>query len=229
MDGVRSAAGPGADAVADGEEPGRVVTPEALFLVAVAAAAIFVAVLLIEGGLRAGYDPTYHTVSELELGRRGWVQRFSFLVMGLGSLAFAAGVRAALGSDVAAALLAVFGFGMLVAGLFVPDAVRGYPPGAPSEAVGPPTVQHRIHHVLGGPVPFLAIFGACLTLAIRLPGAWQVYSGLTALVGLAMTVWTVRSYQADAPRTGLVQRGLLLVYWTWIMVMGLGLGLGLTP
>lgn len=38
---------------------------ETLLIVGVAAAVVFVAVLLIEGALRPGYDPTYHTGSEL--------------------------------------------------------------------------------------------------------------------------------------------------------------------
>jgi hypothetical protein len=36
-------------------------------------------------------------------------------------------------------------------------------------------------------VAFLAIFGACLTLAGRLLGAWRLYSVLAAIVGLALT------------------------------------------
>jgi hypothetical protein len=66
-------------------------------LVAVSAALVFVFVVLIEGALRPGYDPTYHTGSELELGTRGWVQRVNFLLMGAGSLAFAVGVLPDLG------------------------------------------------------------------------------------------------------------------------------------
>lgn len=51
--------------------------------------------------------------------------------MGVGVFAFSAGVQRSLGSTTGAVLLAVFGFGMVVAGVFPPDPVRGYPPGAP--------------------------------------------------------------------------------------------------
>jgi hypothetical protein len=40
---------------------------ETLLLVGAAAAVVFLAVLLIEGALRPGYDPIYHTGSELVL------------------------------------------------------------------------------------------------------------------------------------------------------------------
>lgn len=66
---------------------------DTLLIVGVVTAMVFVAVLLIEGTLRPGYDPTYHTGSELSLGDRGWIQIANFLQMGLGMLAFAVGVN----------------------------------------------------------------------------------------------------------------------------------------
>jgi hypothetical protein len=54
--------------------------------------------------------------------------------MSAGMFAFAAGVQRSLDSTSGPVLLAVFGFGLLIAGLFPPDPVRGYPPGAPTTA-----------------------------------------------------------------------------------------------
>jgi hypothetical protein len=196
---------------------------ELLLLVAVSAALVFVFVVLIEGALRPGYDPTYHTGSELELGTRGWVQRVNFLLMGAGSFAFAVGVYRTLDSVVGAVLLAIFGLGLIVAGVFTPDAVRGYPPGAPSEPSTKPTRRALVHAVIGGPVAFLAIFGACLTIAPHLQGAWRLYTLLTAVAGLALTIWTALAFRRDAAKTGLVQRGLIVIYLTWIVVLGIHL------
>lgn len=110
---------------------GRAATSEVLFFAGVAAAVLFVAVLLIEGAVRPGYDPIYHTVSELELGERGWVQRANFFVMAAGVFAFTVAVQRTLDSTIGAVLMGVFGFGLVIAGVFTPDPVRGYPPGAP--------------------------------------------------------------------------------------------------
>jgi hypothetical protein len=198
-------------------------TTDDLLLIAVIAAVVFGAVLMVEGALRPGYDLIYHTGSELELGERGWVQRASFLLMGLGALAFAVGVNRTLDTVGGAVLLAIFGFGLIVAGVFAPDPIRGYPPGARSEPSADQTWQAKVHHVVGGPVAFLALFGGCLTLAGRLEGAWQAYTVLTAVAGLAMTVGTALAFQRDAARTGLVQRGLLLVYWSWIVLLSIHL------
>jgi uncharacterized protein DUF998 len=69
----------------------------------------------------------YHRGSEVELGERGWLQRANFFLMGLGVLGFALGVDQALDSIVGAVLLSIFGFGLIVAGVFTPDPVRSYP------------------------------------------------------------------------------------------------------
>lgn len=200
-------------------------TTAVLLLTGVGASFLFLAVLFMEGALRPGYSATYHTGSELELGLRGWIQRTSFLVMAGGMFAFAVGVDRALDARAGALLLAIFAVGMVAAGLFPPDAVRGYPPGAPTEAVDKPTWRHQAHHVISGPVAFFALMAACLVLAGQLQGAWRWYTVLTAVAGLAMTVWTAVSYQRDAAYTGLVQRGLIVIYWSWIVVIGLRLAL----
>ncbi len=143
--------------------------------------------------------------------------------MGLGVFAYAVGVNQTLNTDLGAVLLAIFGFGMIVAGVFVPDAVRGYPPGAPSDTSAKPTWQALVHAIVGGPVAFLAPFGASLTVAGHLQGAWRLYTVLTAVAGLAMTIWTAIAFQTNAAKTGLIQRGLIFVYWSWIVLLGIHL------
>jgi hypothetical membrane protein len=128
---------------------------ETLLLVGVVAVVVWVAVVLIEGSLRPGYEPTYHTASELELGERGWIQRVNFLLMGVGMLAFAVGVSRTLDSVFGAVLLAISGVGAVVSGVFIPDPIRGYPPGARSEPSAQKTWQAQVHDV-AGPVMFLA-------------------------------------------------------------------------
>ena len=196
-------------------------TTDVLLFSGVAAAVIFYAVLLVEGARRPGYDPIYHTGSELELGDRGWIQRASFFLMGAGVFGFAVGVQRTLDSFLGAVLLAIFGSGLIVAGVFAPDPVRGYPPGAPIAPSAKPTRQAMVHNVVGGPVAFIAIFAACVVLAGRLQGGWQLYTLVTAGVGFALTVSTALAFRTDAAKTGLVQRGLLLVYWSWIVTMGI--------
>ena len=195
---------------------------ETLLIVGVAAAVVFVAVLLIEGTLRRGYDPAYHTGSALSLGDRGWIQVANFLQLGMGAFAFAVGVHRALNSVVAAVLVAIFGLGAIVAGVCRMDPMRGYPPGSQAGTPTTLTWHHQAHDVAAA-IMFLAIFGACIALAGRLQGRWQLYTILTAVAGLALTISTAIAWQKDAKNTGLVQRALILVYYAWIVLLGVHL------
>ena len=193
-----------------------------LLIVGVAAAVVFVAVLLIEGVLRRGYDPTYHTSSALSLGDRGWIQIANFLQLGAGTFAIAVGIHQALNSVVAPVLVAIFGLGAIVAGVWRMDPMRGYPPGAQSGTPTTLTWHHQVHDI-AGPIMFLAIFGACIALAVRLQGLWRLYTILTAVAGLALTISTAVAWQKDAKYTGLIQRALILVYSSWFVLLGLHL------
>ena len=203
-------------------------TTDVLLLAGVIAAVVFVAVLLVEGALRPGYNPIYHTGSELELGERGWIQRANFFVMGAGVIVFAVGVQRSLNTTSGAVLLALFGLGLIVAGMFAPDPVRGYPPGAPTGQEVDLTWQAKIHDV-SGPLMFLALLGACLVLAGQLQGGWRVYTMATALAGIGLTVSTAVAYQKDAAITGLVQLLLIVVYWSWIVGLGIHLVTASSP
>lgn len=193
-----------------------------MLILGTVSALLFVAVLLIEGALRPGYNPTYHIGSALCLGRRGWIQRANFLQLGLGMFAFALGVVKSLNTVGGAVLMAIFGLGALVAGTFRMDPMRGYPPGTPAGTPTEFTWHHRLHD-LAGPVMFFAIGGACLALAGHLHGRWRIYTLLTAIAGFALTISTVVAWRIDARNTGLLQRVLLLVYCGWIVLIGVHL------
>ena len=98
---------------------------------------LFVAVFLVEGAIRPGYDPVRLQVSYLSLGERGAIQVASFLVTGvlLGAFAIglrrrlsAAGGRGARGVPIAVGALSL---GLLIAGVFSTAPAFGYPPGTP--------------------------------------------------------------------------------------------------
>lgn len=196
----------------------------ALLLSGIATVLLFGAVVQVEGARRPGYDPRYHTGSELELGPAGWIMRVNFFVVGLGLLAFAAGVRASLDADVAAALLAVSALALVLAGVFAPDPVRGFPLGADTTG-RPATTAAKVHYLMG-PLLCLSLAGACVAVAGRLDGLWAGYSVLTAVAGLALTGRLIALYRRDAANTGLAQRQLLSVFGVWVVVLGLALVVG---
>lgn len=115
---------------------GADVQSRVLLRLGAASAALFVGVLLVEGALRAGYEPLYHTDSALSLGDRGGIQIANFLQLGFGAIAFAGVVWRTLQDRVGAGLIALFGFCMVASGVFVMDPMRGYPPGTPTGTPG---------------------------------------------------------------------------------------------
>ncbi len=195
---------------------------DALLLFGAATAVVFVVVVTAEGARRPGYHAVYHTGSELELGPGGWIQRVNFLLVGVGFAAIAVGVQRALETTASAVLIALAALALVVAAIFAPDPVRGFPADASTRTARPHTVHARIHDVCG-PLLAVALLGACLSVAPRLTAPWTAYTLTTAVVGLVATVWLIAAWRRDARHTGLAQRAFLATYWLWITLLSLHL------
>lgn len=94
----------------------------------------FVVTFLIDGATRAGYRPSYHSVSARALGWRGWIQTANFLVCGALITASSIGILDADASRYLAAAIAAFGPGLVASDIFPMDPMRGYPPGTPDRS-----------------------------------------------------------------------------------------------
>jgi hypothetical membrane protein len=136
----------------------------------IAAAPLFLAVVLVQAATREGFDLTRHPISLLSLGDLGWIQIANFVVTGGLYLACAIGMRRVLhpgpGARWGPWLVGVHGLGMVVAGVFPADAGAGYPPGAPAGAPEQLT-WHGLLHELGFVTATLAWIGFCVVLARR--------------------------------------------------------------
>src|SRR5438309_11281792 len=102
----------------------------------VLAGSLFITVALAQAFTRPGFDVLRHPISLLSLGTLGWVQITDFVGSGVLFVAFATGVRRALHPGRAASwgplLLAGFGLGLVIAGIFRTDPALGFPPGTPA-------------------------------------------------------------------------------------------------
>jgi hypothetical protein len=199
------------------------------------APALFVAVLLVEGAIRPGYDALHHFGSELSLGSRGWVQVTNFIVTGMLVVGFAAGMRRALqpgrGSVAAPILTGVFGVTLIVAGIFATDPKPGYPPGT-AGTIEATTVPGRIHDLNALPC-FAALTATVLVLAGRFAGepgrrGWMWGSlavGLVVPVTFVLTGALVSQAAAagtlDTSYHGLVQRVTIALGFGWLSMIAL--------
>ena len=192
----------------------------------IAGPVLFVAIFLVEGATRPGYDPVRHFVSLLSLGDGGWVQVANFLVSGTLIAAFGVGLerrRAAdRGSRWTPRLIVVAGVALVASGVFSGDPALGYPPGAPS---GMPTDAswHAGLHYVGSLVFFLGLPAAMILVARqagrsgdRLRAAYALGSGLV-MVAFWMAPFALTAAGASQV-AGLLQRVAVLGGFQWLVV-----------
>jgi hypothetical membrane protein len=150
---------------------------------------LYVMVSLIEVMVRDDFDPTRHAWSMLANGSFGWVHTANLVVSGALVVAGAAGLSRAVGSRIPAGLLALYGAGMVGAGVFRADPGRGFPAGTP-EVV--PVSWHGVLHFVVGGIGFLGLFGACQFLGRRLRREnrprMAVFSHVTGVLFLVLFV-----------------------------------------
>ncbi len=149
---------------------------------------LYVLIGLLEVLFRSGFDIRRHALSLMSNGGLGWIQIGSFICSGVLVILGAIGLRRALhptrGATAGAILLAVYGIGLIGAGIFVADPMDGFPPGTPP---GPPASMswHGPLHFIAGGIGFFGLIGATLVFAFRFlrqrESRWAVASLLTGL------------------------------------------------
>jgi hypothetical protein len=160
-----------------------------LLWVGALAGPVFWTSALVQIAGREGFDITRHAISQLSTGDLGWVQVATFCATGVGGLALAAGIRLRLregvGQRALPVLVALFGAGLVVAGLFTTDPENGFPPGAPAGPVAQMS-WHGVIHATAAVASFTALGIAAAVLAVRFARGRRllptVLSGTAALV-----------------------------------------------
>jgi hypothetical membrane protein len=143
-------------------------------LAGVLAGPLFVTTAVVQILVRDGFDLTRHPISLLANGPWGWVQSANFVAAGLLGLIFAYAaapqLRGGRGGVAGPLLIALFGLGLVVGGVFKADPAMGFPAGAP--AGYPATLStSSIIHAFAPPLSFLCLVAACLVLARRFAAA----------------------------------------------------------
>lgn len=155
----------------------------------VLAGPIYLGVGLLLALTRTGFDLSEHPLSLLMLGDDGWMQRANLIVSGLICAVAAIGFRRAMnrtGSPSRAPVLLLgFAVGLVGSGIFAPDPVEGFPPGAASEVTA-----SGLLHLAFGALQFVCIAAACFLtarwIARRGDAGWSRYaqaSGVAIVLG----------------------------------------------
>jgi Protein of unknown function (DUF998) len=181
-------------------------------LAAFAATAVFPLIVVVLHFVQRGhYHPLSQAVSELALGRAGWLMAIAFCSIGTGSLLIALALRRiAAQPRVGPALLALSGLLSFVSAFVHADGS------------GPTTTHGRIHQ-FAGVATFLLIIAAMFSLirAFRRDPAWQQIAtptlvwALTAVVGFFLIPISGNAY------FGVAQRVLLATFISWQLTVSL--------
>jgi len=146
------------------------VDTDRLLLAGTLAGPFFATSAIIQMLTREGFDVTRHPISQLSTGGAGWIQMATFALAGLGVLTLAVGLRRRLTTGTGRRLLprmvAVFGAGLVAAGLFPMDPEQGFPVGTPD---GPAESMswHSIAHTAAATVAFTGLAIGCIVATVR--------------------------------------------------------------
>ncbi|MEV5411946.1 DUF998 domain-containing protein [Thermopolyspora sp. NPDC052614] len=216
---------------AEAPRPRPVPVPTKPLVCGLIAGPLFLAVLLVLGATREGYDALRHPGSSLAIGDLGWTQAVNFVVVGVLTLAFAVGVRRVLrpvGGLWGPLLIGVWAVHFILAGVFTSDPVSGYPPGTPDVPVRP-TLGGAIHDAAAVP-GFVSLAAACLVFAwwfaVRGERGWAVYSGLSGVafgIGLVLSSVGFAQVAGLVEIAGLLQRGTAAIGFAWLSLLAVRL------
>ena len=200
--------------------PPRWTARPALAAAGAAGPLVFLAVSVLAGLLKPGYDVRDQSVSELAVGAYGWLQTANFLVLGAAMIAAAialtAGHRRGRGSPGAIVLLAAAGAGMVAVGFF------------PTDVAGGPHTRHGAVHETVSLFIFLALIVAAALhgRALRRAGGQRRigwYSTLTAVAVFGLfAVFAVFAGDVGDPLhsiSGLLERVFIGAALAWVTVV----------
>jgi hypothetical protein len=185
---------------------------------------LYVLVGLLEVLFRSGFDIRRHALSLMSNGDLGWIQIASFICSGVLVILGALGLRRALypgrGATAGAILLALYGVGLIGAGIFVADPMDGFPPGTPP---GPPASisWHGPLHFMAGGIGFFGLIGATLVFAYvffrQRESRWAVASVLTGIFFFG--AFAAIASGTRQPAINLAFTAAVVVSWAWLTAL----------
>jgi hypothetical membrane protein len=187
---------------------------------------IFTALVILQGVLQPDYSHIRLPISALAAWPLGWIQETAFLILGLSTMALAAGLSRAIRpakdarqGAAGAALLTTGGLGVIVAGAFSWKMVNGVPTETPP-------------HVVGAITAFVGTGFGLLRLGRRMMGdsKWNDLANYTRGTGAAVLAlflvlgfFAVDEGAALHAWAGLLQRVLCVVWFSCAIVLALRL------
>ena len=177
--------------------------------IGIAGVVYFVVTVVVLHFVQSDLDPLEITMSEYALGQSGWLMTVAFLVVGVGTLALALGLRRSLapGRRVATSvvLMGLAGVGFLGSGIV--------------EAA--PEAEATIHDLVGLMLFLAIIVGAFVLRGVFARDArWQGLARAALWFALGLLVTFLLFFVLPEQVTGLAQRVFVAVMMSWLAVIG---------
>ena len=198
----------------------------------VAAGPLYVGVGALEMVFRPGFDPLRHDLSLMANGDFGWIHTSLLILSGLLMVAAAFGMRSAMRTGPASAwgppLIALYGLGLIGAGIFAADPAFGFPPGTPADEHS--VSVHGLLHLVTGAIGFLGLIASCFVIARRFSWqrqrGWVTFSRITAVAFAGAFIGIASGSQQGGIVSAIVILAFtaaVLVAWTWLSLLHLHL------
>src|SRR5262249_18621375 len=118
--------------------------------------------------VKSELDPSWHFISEYEIGKNGWIMQVAFLALAIGNVALFVAIRNSmqgLWGRIGSFLFLAGAIGTVLGGIFIPDPINTAP-----DAV---TTSGNLHN-LGGALGLAGFFGTLIYSAKLLrSGLWR--------------------------------------------------------
>jgi hypothetical protein len=114
-------------------------------MLAIVATVLFILLLVVLHAVRSDLDPSWHFISEYELGRYGWIMQTAFLALAVGNFSLLAAILPAIkgvSGWIGILLYTAGAIGIVLGGLFVPSPMNAAP-----ESI---SLSGKLHNLGGG-------------------------------------------------------------------------------
>lgn len=199
---------------------------KALGYAGIAGPIVFSVLVIAQGVLQPEYSNVRLPISALAAWPLGWMQEAAFLILGVSMMAFALGLHRAIRpaktasqGGAGAALLAMGGVGILVAGAFPWKMIDGVPTETPP-------------HVVGAITAFVSTALGLVRLSRRMSGdaRWRDLATYTKVTGVAVLLmfvalgfFAIGDGTPLHPWAGLLQRVICFVWFSCVIALALRL------
>lgn len=201
----------------------KIISTRILLIFGILAGILSPIVVTIQVITREGFNLAIHPLSMLSLGEFGWIQIGNFILTGILYLGFAKGLYNVISTrKIISFLISIYGFILILAGVFTVDPMLGFPLGTPDEMPESLSWHAQIHNFTFL-FAFLSLIIAQFVVASYFFSVKQKGFAIFSYVIGVSTPTLILLSQIISSKMGYILFGTGLVVDLWVIVFALQL------